>query len=60
MASGIPLIDEDRAGWLEALAALIKNKVEAGENGVIACSALKKAYRDVLRSSIGKAQNCIP
>lgn len=49
MSAGIPLTDEDRAGWLDALASLVRKKTEAGENGILACSALKKAYRDVLR-----------
>ena len=49
MAAGVPLTDEDRAGWLDELANLIQERTEAGENGVIACSTLKKAYRDVLR-----------
>lgn len=49
MSAGIPLTDEDRVGWLEMLAALIREETRAGRNGVIACSALKKAYRDVLR-----------
>ena len=48
MASGVPLTDEDRAGWLDALATLIKNRSGEGENAVLACSALKTAYRDVL------------
>jgi len=45
MASGSPLDDEDREGWLESLAQLI-----AREDGliVIACSALKDRYREVL------------
>lgn len=49
MAAGIPLDDDDRAGWLAALAALIDDGLKHGQNGVLACSALKKAYRDVLR-----------
>lgn len=49
MGTGVPLDDEDRLGWLDALASLIDTKTQASENGVIACSALKKAYRDVLR-----------
>lgn len=49
MSSGQPLTDEDRAGWLETLASLIEQKTKAGENGVLACSVLKVAYRDVLR-----------
>ena len=51
MAAGVPLDDEDRAGWLAALAALIEEGLAAGEHGVIACSALKETYRDVLRRS---------
>jgi 6-phosphogluconate dehydrogenase len=49
MAAGIPLTDEDRAGWLDALANLIRRGLERGEQGVIACSALKERYRDILR-----------
>jgi gluconokinase len=49
MAAGIPLTDEDRAGWLDALAALIRSGLEKGESGVVACSALKEKYRAVLR-----------
>ena len=48
MASGIPLTDEDRAPWLEALRTLIVSWVESGNNAVLACSALKQAYRDTL------------
>jgi 6-phosphogluconate dehydrogenase len=49
MSAGIPLNDEDRAGWLAVLADIIIRGLERGECGVIACSALKKKYRDVLR-----------
>lgn len=49
MAAGLPLNDEDRAGWLAALARVIREGLDHGESGVIACSALKKKYRDVLR-----------
>lgn len=48
MAAGIPLDDNDRAEWLAALATLIADGLSRGECGVIACSALKKRYRDVL------------
>lgn len=48
MASGVPLTDEDRAPWLEALRKLIVSWIEAGRNGVLACSALKQSYRDML------------
>jgi gluconokinase len=51
MAAGIPLNDEDRAGWLAALAALMRSGLEQNLCGVIACSALKEAYREVLQSA---------
>src|SRR5512143_3856860 len=37
MAAGTPLNDEDRAGWLNALAALIRSGMDKGESGVVAC-----------------------
>jgi gluconokinase len=48
MRSGIPLADADREPWLESLRALIATWIASGKNGVLACSALKKAYRDKL------------
>jgi gluconokinase len=50
MSSGIPLTDEDRAGWLQALAKRIREANEAGTGVVVTCSSLKRAYRDVLRA----------
>jgi carbohydrate kinase (thermoresistant glucokinase family) len=49
MAAGIPLTDADRADWLRALAALLTRAAQGG-GCVLACSALKRSYRDVLRS----------
>ena len=51
MKRGIPLTDEDRGPWLERLRQLIKRCANTGTNAVLACSALKKAYRDRLRVS---------
>ncbi|HEY3565070.1 MAG TPA: gluconokinase [Casimicrobiaceae bacterium] len=48
MASGIPLTDEDRWPWLAAIAAWIDGVRAAGRHGIIACSALKRSYRDLL------------
>ena len=48
MASGVPLTDEDRGPWLEELHDLISRHHQRGENGVLACSALKRAYRTLL------------
>ncbi len=49
MAAGIPLTDADRADWLAALADRIRQAREARTGIVVACSALKRSYRDVLR-----------
>jgi gluconokinase len=51
MRSGRPLTDEDRWPWLESLREQIKRLLAAGENGVLACSALKRKYREHLRVS---------
>jgi carbohydrate kinase (thermoresistant glucokinase family) len=49
MAAGTPLTDDDRKPWLARVRAWIDEHVAAGRPGVIACSALKRAYRDALR-----------
>jgi gluconokinase len=51
MRQGIPLTDEDRWPWLESLRELIEQCLATGENAVLACSALKEAYRRRLRVS---------
>jgi gluconokinase len=51
MRRGVPLTDEDRWPWLDSLRELIKRCVAADENAVLACSALKRAYRQHLRVS---------
>ena len=48
MHRGEPLTDADRAPWLRALRARIDELAAAGRSAVVACSALKQAYRDVL------------
>jgi gluconokinase len=48
MSAGQPLTDEDRWPWLQAIADEIDRRCRAGERAVIACSALKRAYRDIL------------
>lgn len=48
MHAGIPLTDDDRWPWLNAIAAAIDRKAEAQTPVIIACSALKRAYRDIL------------
>jgi gluconokinase len=46
MARGTPLTDEDRWPWLAAIARWIDERCEAGEHGIISCSALKRSYRE--------------
>lgn len=48
MSAGQPLADEDRAPWLDAIAAWVDERLVAGENGLITCSALKRRYRDTI------------
>jgi gluconokinase len=48
MHGGEPLTDEDRWPWLHGIAAWIDATRQAGNHGVVACSALKRAYRDIL------------
>jgi gluconokinase len=49
MAAGIPLVDDERVGWLQSIAARIGQAHDAGTGLVVTCSALKRKYRDVLR-----------
>jgi gluconokinase len=48
MSAGHPLTDEDRLPWLQAIADEIDRLCRDGEHAVIACSALKRAYREIL------------
>ena len=48
MSAGQPLTDEDRWPWLQAIADEIDRLSAAGQRAVIACSALKRAYREIL------------
>ena len=49
MRNGLPLTDEDRWPWLQRLREQITRSLAAKENAVIACSVLKRAYRERLR-----------
>jgi carbohydrate kinase (thermoresistant glucokinase family) len=53
MSAGQPLTDEDRWPWLKAIAAEIDRACATGGHIVIGCSALKRAYRDVLMHGRG-------
>ena len=48
MKAGIPLTDEDRQPWLRAVGEWIDERIAAEQQGVVTCSALKRAYRDML------------
>ncbi len=52
MSAGIPLTDEDRQPWLETLAQLIGSWDIDGVPTVLTCSALRRRYRDVLRTAV--------
>lgn len=51
MSAGTPLTDADRAGWLQSLCDLIQEQNTQGFSPIIACSALKRKYRDQLRGA---------
>jgi gluconokinase len=48
MSAGTPLTDADRIPWLHRIAARIDDWRSRGESGVVTCSALKRAYRDII------------
>lgn len=51
MRQGIPLTDADRAPWLDRIGEELKSWAAVGKSGVLTCSALKRAYRDRIRSA---------
>jgi len=53
MRSGMPLMDEDRAGWLDVLA---RELASLPQGAVLTCSALKRSYRDRLRAATPRLQ----
>jgi gluconokinase len=48
MSSGVPLTDDDRKPWLESLQRLIQETLANDQSAVLACSALKLSYREML------------
>jgi carbohydrate kinase (thermoresistant glucokinase family) len=56
MRAGTPLSDADRAPWLATLNHALQTLSERGEQVVLACSALKKSYRDVIGARLPQAQ----
>ena len=59
MRAGIPLSDDDRRPWLEGLAALLADRHGHRRGTVLACSALKRSYRDILRSKIPSGESFV-
>lgn len=53
MRNGVALLDEDRWPWLDTVGSAARNAAIKRGNAVVACSALKRAYRDRLRQAIG-------
>jgi gluconokinase len=53
MAKGVALTDNDRWPWLDAIVAAMHQRAARGSGAVIACSALKKSYRDRLCHGVG-------
>lgn len=58
MESGVPLTDEDRLPWLRELAAILAQQQAAGRSTVLTCSALRRSYRDILRSTVPPGAVC--
>ncbi|MEW9805739.1 gluconokinase [Mesorhizobium sp. ZMM04-5] len=56
MSAGLPLRDQDRWGWLDAIAGRIADAQRRGEGLVVACSALKRVYRDRLCKMGGRVR----
>lgn len=56
MTAGTPLTDEHRQPWLEALNRLMADHERRGEPAVVACSALKRSYRDTLQRGLGNVR----
>jgi len=59
MAAGVPLTDEDREPWLILLNRLLRRWDKENINGVLACSALKERYHDVLKAGIATSLNFV-
>lgn len=55
MRSGLALSDDDRWPWLDRIGETLASGLAAGRSTIVACSALRKAYRDRLRAAVGPA-----
>jgi len=59
MRAGIPLTDEDRRPWLETLADLLRDRHDRGRRTILACSALRRSYRDALREPVPPSESFV-
>ena len=55
MGSGVALTDDDRWPWLDRIGAALADGLAAGRSTIVACSALRRAYRGRLRAAVGPA-----
>jgi gluconokinase len=55
MRSGVPLSDDDRWPWLDRVGETLASGLTTRRSTIVACSALRKAYRDRLRAAVGPA-----
>lgn len=53
MREGRRLVDEDRLPWLHSLRDWMSKQAAGGNSSVVACSALRQVYRDILRAAVG-------
>ena len=60
MERGEPLTDADRMPWLRAIAAYMDERIAAGERALIACSALKRRYREMLLAGRPRCEDRLP
>lgn len=51
MRAGVPLDDNDRYSWLQRVGRVMREEIEHGRSPIVACSALKRAHRDLIRSA---------
>jgi len=59
MKQGIPLTDSDRIPWLNTISEQIKSFLQQKQKLVVSCSALKKAYRDILKQHCKSSQELV-
>jgi gluconokinase len=56
MAAGVPLTDDDRWPWLDAIRDWLTAQAREGRSTIVTCSALRAAYRDALREAAGQVR----